>query len=154
MLTLKPEDIFIGCRANSKKKALRIAADSLQASGYVSEGFFESMVDREKALSTWLGAGVAMPHCSKEGIDLVRQTGFQLFQFPDGVGWGEGKVAFLVVAVAVGCGQDLKWWKEFFSVLRMTGYNGYVSLEMEDLTMSVEAGLRTSIDALNATLSQ
>lgn len=56
--------------------------------------------------------------------------------------------------VAVGCGQDLKWWKEFFSVLRMTGYNGYVSLEMEDLTMSVEAGLRRSIDALNATLSQ
>lgn len=56
--------------------------------------------------------------------------------------------------VAVGCGQDLKWWKEFFSVLRMTGYNGYVSLEMEDLMMSVEAGLRTSIDALNATLSQ
>lgn len=55
--------------------------------------------------------------------------------------------------VAVGCGQDLKWWKEFFSVLRMTGYDGYVSLEMEDLTMSVEAGLRTSIDALNATLS-
>lgn len=55
--------------------------------------------------------------------------------------------------VAVGCGQDLKWWKEFFSVLRMTGYDGYVSLEMEDLTMSVEAGLRTSIDALNASLS-
>ena len=56
--------------------------------------------------------------------------------------------------VAVGCGQDLKWWKEFFSVLRMTGYNGWVSLEMEDLTMSVEAGLQTSIDALNATLSR
>ena len=56
--------------------------------------------------------------------------------------------------VAVGCGQDLKWWKEFFSVLRMTGYDGDVSLEMEDLTMSVDAGLRTSIDALNATLSR
>ncbi|OTQ26879.1 sugar phosphate isomerase/epimerase family protein [Gilliamella apicola] len=56
--------------------------------------------------------------------------------------------------VAVGCGQDLKWWKEFFSVLSMTGYNGYVSLEMEDLTMSVEAGLRTSIDALEATISK
>jgi sugar phosphate isomerase/epimerase len=55
--------------------------------------------------------------------------------------------------VAVGCGQDLKWWKEFFSVLRMTGYNGDVSLKMEDLTMSVEAGLPTSIDVLNATLS-
>lgn len=56
--------------------------------------------------------------------------------------------------VAVGCGKDLQWWKEFFSVLSMTGYDGYVSLEMEDLTMSVEAGLKTSIDALLATISQ
>ncbi|MFD1802207.1 sugar phosphate isomerase/epimerase family protein [Mixta tenebrionis] len=56
--------------------------------------------------------------------------------------------------VAVGCGQDLRWWKEFFSVLRICGYNGDVALEMEDLTMSVEAGLRTSVDALNACLSQ
>lgn len=56
--------------------------------------------------------------------------------------------------VAVGCGKDLQWWKEFFSVARMMGYNGPVSLEMEDLTMSVEAGLRTSIDALNQTISK
>ena len=56
--------------------------------------------------------------------------------------------------VAVGCGKDLQWWKEFFSVAHMMGYDGYVSLEMEDLTMSVEAGLQTSIDALKATISQ
>ena len=56
--------------------------------------------------------------------------------------------------VAVGCGQDLQWWKEFFSVVRMTGYNDYVSLEMEDLTMSVEAGIETSIDALKQTISR
>lgn len=56
--------------------------------------------------------------------------------------------------VAVGCGKDLQWWKEFFSVAHMMGYDGYVSLEMEDLTMSVEAGLRTSIDALKQTISK
>lgn len=56
--------------------------------------------------------------------------------------------------VAVGCGKDLKWWKEFFSVLSMMGYKGDVSLEMEDLTMSVEAGVRTSIDALEQTISR
>ena len=44
--------------------------------------------------------------------------------------------------------------QEFFSVLRMSGYNGFVSLEMEDLTMSVEAGLQTSIDALKACISK
>ena len=56
--------------------------------------------------------------------------------------------------VAVGCGRDLQWWKEFFSVVRMMGYNDWVSLEMEDLTMSVEAGIKTSIDVLKQTISQ
>jgi sugar phosphate isomerase/epimerase len=56
--------------------------------------------------------------------------------------------------VAVGAGHDLQWWKEFFSVVRMLGYDDWVSLEMEDLTMSVEAGIRSSIDALKATISR
>ncbi|WKN20406.1 sugar phosphate isomerase/epimerase family protein [Azotobacter vinelandii] len=56
--------------------------------------------------------------------------------------------------VAVGCGRDLQWWREFFSVLRMTGYDDWVSLEMEDLTMSVEAGITTSISALMQSLSR
>ena len=56
--------------------------------------------------------------------------------------------------VAVGCGQDLQWWKEFFSVVRMMGYNEYVSLEMEDFTMSTEAGVLTSVDALQQTISK
>ena len=56
--------------------------------------------------------------------------------------------------VAVGCGKDLQWWKEFFSVVRITGYNDWVSLEMEDLTMSVEAGIKTSVEALKQTISQ
>lgn len=56
--------------------------------------------------------------------------------------------------VAVGCGKDLQWWKEFFSVVRMMGYNGDVSLEMEDFTMSTEAGVATSVDALQQTISR
>ncbi|MCM3015669.1 sugar phosphate isomerase/epimerase [Bacillus subtilis] len=56
--------------------------------------------------------------------------------------------------VAVGCGQDLQWWKEFFSVVKMMGYDDEVSLEMEDLTMSPEAGIRTSVEALKQTISQ
>lgn len=55
--------------------------------------------------------------------------------------------------VAVGCGKDLQWWKEFFSVVKMMGYDDHVSLEMEDLTMSVDAGIETSVDALKQTLS-
>ncbi len=56
--------------------------------------------------------------------------------------------------VAVGAGHDLQWWKEFFSVVRMVGYDGWVSLEMEDFTMSTNAGIQSSIDALKATISR
>lgn len=56
--------------------------------------------------------------------------------------------------VAVGCGRDLQWWKEFFSVVRMMGYNDWVSLEMEDLTMSVDAGIASSVQALQQTISR
>lgn len=54
--------------------------------------------------------------------------------------------------VAVGAGHDLQWWKEFFSVVGMMGYDDWVSLEMEDFTMSTEAGIQSSIDALQATI--
>ena len=36
----------------------------------------------------------------------------------------------------------------------MTGYNGWVSLEMEDFTMSTEAGVQSSVDALKQTISR
>ena len=55
--------------------------------------------------------------------------------------------------VAVGCGKDLQWWKEFFAVVKMMGYDGPVSIKMEDLTMSVEAGLNTPVDALKQAIS-
>lgn len=54
--------------------------------------------------------------------------------------------------VAVGYGQDLQWWKTFFSVVRMVGYDGFVSLEMEDLTMSPEDGVKVSIETLKSTV--
>ncbi len=100
MLKLSEQDVFLGCKASSKSEALKLIADSLQSSGYVRPGFYLAMTDREKHLSTYIGAGVALPHCAKEYIHLVVNTGFQIFQFPDGINWGDKKIAFIVVAVA------------------------------------------------------
>lgn len=100
MLKLSPADIFLDCRASSKTQALQIAASALEQAGYVKGGFLNALLSREKSVSTYLGAGIALPHCAKESIDLVVSTGYQVFQFPQGVSWGEGKVAFVVVAVA------------------------------------------------------
>jgi sugar phosphate isomerase/epimerase len=54
--------------------------------------------------------------------------------------------------VALGHGHDTRWWKEFFSVVSMTGYNGPVSLEMEDLTMEPLVGVKKSVKVLKEAL--
>lgn len=55
--------------------------------------------------------------------------------------------------VALGHGHDVSWWKEFFSVVRMTGYKGPVSLEMEDLTMDHPlTGVKKSVKVLKEAL--
>ena len=55
--------------------------------------------------------------------------------------------------VAVGAGHDAKWWKEFFSVVRMSGYDEEVSLEMEDLTLSMLDGHLASLHVLREALN-
>ena len=55
--------------------------------------------------------------------------------------------------VAVGCGHDLRWWKEFVSVLRMSGYDDVISLEMEDMTMPMLDGHLTSIRVLKEAMN-
>ncbi|MEM1506383.1 sugar phosphate isomerase/epimerase [Domibacillus sp. 8LH] len=54
--------------------------------------------------------------------------------------------------VALGHGHDVSWWKEFFSVLSMVGYDGQVSLEMEDLTMDPLTALKKSTQVLKEAL--
>jgi Mannitol/fructose-specific phosphotransferase system, IIA domain len=100
MLKLTEDALHLQCRAASKNEAIEIAAHVLEQAGYVKPGFLHGMLAREKSISTYIGAGIAFPHCAKENLDLVIKTGFQVFQFPNGVNWGAGKVVFVVVAVA------------------------------------------------------
>lgn len=54
--------------------------------------------------------------------------------------------------VAVGAGHSLVWWKEFFSVCRMGGYDGPVSLEMEDMSLDPVSGHSSSLKVLRDAL--
>ncbi|MBE6996420.1 MAG: sugar phosphate isomerase/epimerase [Ruminococcaceae bacterium] len=56
--------------------------------------------------------------------------------------------------VAVGAGHGEQWWREFFSVVRMGGYDGEVALEMEDLTMPMLDGHLMSLRTLKSALAR
>ncbi len=47
-----------------------------------------------------------------------------------------------------GYGHDLAWWNDFFSTLRMVGYDGPVSIEHEDSLMSAWEGLSKAVEFL------
>jgi sugar phosphate isomerase/epimerase len=52
----------------------------------------------------------------------------------------------------VGYGQDALVWKDIFSALRLSGYDGAVSIEHEDAFMSIEEGLEKGIKFLREAL--
>ncbi len=47
-----------------------------------------------------------------------------------------------------GYGHSLEWWKDFFSTLRLVGYDGVISIEHEDSLMSSWEGLTKAVDFL------
>ena len=49
----------------------------------------------------------------------------------------------------VGYGNDEKYWKEMIDALSMIGYNGVISIEHEDSSMSKDEGLRKAFELLN-----
>ena len=51
-----------------------------------------------------------------------------------------------------GYGHDLKWWNDFFSMLRMVGYDGAISIEHEDSLMSNWEGLTKAVNFLKQTI--
>lgn len=50
--------------------------------------------------------------------------------------------------VALGFGESTEWWKEFFAVLSIMGYDGPVSLEIEDKTMPALTAVKKSLKFL------
>jgi len=52
----------------------------------------------------------------------------------------------------VGYGHDALFWKDFVSTLRMTGYDGTLSIEHEDSLMSIDEGFRKAVSLLKSVL--
>lgn len=96
---LIPENIATCLNSTTKEKAIRQAGELLLKGGYVLSGYIDSMLEREKLASTYLGVGVAIPHGTSEGKEDVLKTGIVVLQYPDGIAFGEEK-ARLVIGIA------------------------------------------------------
>lgn len=101
---LRIKNILTGLPSESKDDAILRAGHMLEASGYVDPGYAESMLERERIVSTYMGMGLAIPHGTSETKALVRESGIVVLQYPEGVDFG-GEKARLVIGIA-GVGDD------------------------------------------------
>lgn len=70
---LKPENILLGITASSKKRILELAAQTLGLLyGLDRKEIFDGLNARERLGSTYLGHGLAIPHCRMKNITEPR----------------------------------------------------------------------------------
>ncbi|MGR0185743.1 phosphoenolpyruvate--protein phosphotransferase [Azospirillum aestuarii] len=100
MLQISESQVRLGLSAPDKTEAIRIAGRAMVDSGLIDPGYIDSMLGREAVSGTYLGSGIAIPHGLPDARDLVRRTGVVVVQFPQGVDWGGGEPARLVVGIA------------------------------------------------------
>lgn len=117
MLQLELQAIHTAASALNKEDAIRQVAAALTAAGNVADGYINGMLAREQQTSTFLGNGIAIPHGTTDTRDQVLKTGVQVFQFPQGIAWGEDQTAYVVIGIAAKSDEHLALLRQLTHVL-------------------------------------
>lgn len=117
MLELSESNIHLNANAIDKQQAIEMAASALVQAGNVENGYLQGMLVRELQTSTFLGNGIAIPHGTLDTRSMVKKTGVQVFQFPQGIEWGEGNIAYVVIGIAARSDEHLSLLRQLTHVL-------------------------------------
>ncbi|PRY29628.1 PTS sugar transporter subunit IIA [Pseudosporangium ferrugineum] len=102
---LEPRGVRVREHAADRVAAVHRCADVLEELGAVHPAYREAMLDREWAMSTYVGEGVAIPHGLDRSRALVRRDSLAVLRFPDGVEWDGATVTVCVAIAARGDGH-------------------------------------------------
>ena len=91
----------------SKEEAITEAGKLLRELGYVDGAYIPAMLEREELVTTYIGMGLAIPHGTTHGDDVIHKTGIVLLQYPDGIQFGDEK-AQLVIGIAGKGGEHME----------------------------------------------
>ena len=117
MLELSESNIHLNANAADKQQAIEMAASALVQANNVENGYLQGMLAREQQTSTFLGNGIAIPHGTLDTRSMVKKTGVQVFQFPQGIEWGEGNIAYVVIGIAARSDEHLPLLRQLTRVL-------------------------------------
>jgi PTS system mannitol-specific IIA component len=96
---LPASSIDLHATATSREDAVRQAGALLVASGSVEREYVDEMLDRERAVSTFVGDGIAMPHGTLTAKSDVLVEGLSLLRLRTPVNW-KGEQVTIVIGIA------------------------------------------------------
>ena len=73
-MELKAKNILLNQTFSTKEEAIKAVGTLLVEDGAVEESYIDSMLDREKVVTTHMGNFVAIPHGTDEGKEFVKET--------------------------------------------------------------------------------
>ena len=82
--------------ATTREDAIREAGDLLVKASAVHPGYVDSMQDRERTVSTYMGNGLAIPHGTNESKDEIRRSALSFIRYSSPLDWGGEEVRFVV----------------------------------------------------------
>ncbi|BDG32445.1 mannitol-specific phosphotransferase enzyme IIA component [Parageobacillus thermoglucosidasius] len=100
MPILQKENIVLRAQVENKTEAIRLAGQILVDHGYVEDAYIDKMFEREALTSTYMGNFVAIPHGTEDAKQFVKHSGISIVQIPDGVDFGDGNIAKLLIGIA------------------------------------------------------
>ncbi|BEE04657.1 fused PTS fructose transporter subunit IIA/HPr protein [Aeromonas veronii] len=117
MLKLAREQILLGQSVATKSDAIALLAGKLTEAGLVEAGYVDGMLAREAQHATYLGSGIAIPHGTTDTRHLVKSTGVMVAQFPNGIEWDEGQIAYVAIGIAAKSDEHLGILRQLTHVL-------------------------------------
>ena len=97
---LGQKNILLGLTSEKKDAAIKKAGKLLYDNGYVTEKYIDGMLKREEVATTYIGNGVAIPHGVNEVKNEIKKTGIVFLQYPEGIDYDDGNIAYLVIGIA------------------------------------------------------
>lgn len=83
-------------QARTKEDAMREAGQILVDAGAVTEDYIDSIFEREKSVSTYMGNYLAIPHGTNESKQSIKRSALSVLRYDEPIDWDGNEVRFVV----------------------------------------------------------
>jgi len=97
---LSQDLVRLGVSVSDRHEAITMAGRLLVDVGAVEPPYVEAMLEREEAMSSYMGEGFALPHGTDASRAHVNRAAVAFLRFAAPVEWEDGEEALVAVAVA------------------------------------------------------